>query len=176
MKTSTQRFAGILLISLGLLLAACEREGPMGAEGPQGPDGPPGENAGGGEGGSSVVTFVNDPADKLKWELSDGWGGYGVFGLEGGNIYLPDSLRDVIEKGLAVVYVGGPEDDWYQLPWVRGAAKDEIYEATFQGLNLGIYAKIKEGVNGEDKDPIAVTKIKVVIASAAKTYTLNLNN
>lgn len=176
MKTFNQRMTGLLFILMALLVVSCEREGPMGLEGPQGPDGPPGEDGGGG-GGSNVTTFVTSPGAVIKWDFSDGWDGYGVYELEGAFISIPESYKKAIEEGLAVVYMGGPENDWYKLPWTWGQDKNHIYDCFFQGTELVIYAKVKENLNGDgDNEPIQIDKIKVVIAPASKVYTLSLTN
>jgi hypothetical protein len=175
MKTFNRNITGLLSIFITLLLLSCEREGPMGPEGPQGPDGPPGEDGGGG-GGSSVITFTTPPSANLDWQGIDGWGGYGVYELENYGLGIPESYKKLIEEGLAVVYVEGPENDWYKLPWTWGEKKDHIYDCFFEGTEVVIYAKIKDDASGADNDPIEVNKVKVVIAPASKVYTLSLTN
>lgn len=175
MKTNNRNITGYLFLFIALLFMCCEREGPMGPEGPQGPDGPPGEDGGGG-GGSNVTTFVTSPGANIRWEGIDGWGGYGVYELKGAFISIPESYKKAIEEGLAVVYMGGPENDWYKLPWTWGQQKNHIYDCLFSGTEIFIYAKIKDDPNGEDNEPIQINKVKVVIAPASKVYTLSLTN
>lgn len=175
MKANNRNITGLLLIFIAFLFMSCEREGPMGPEGPQGADGTPGEDAGGG-GGSSITTFVTSPGADIRWEGIDGWGGYGVYELKGVFISIPESYKKAIEEGLAVVYMGGPENDWYKLPWTWGQQKDHIYDCFFEGTSINIYAKIKDGPDGEDNEPVSVNKVKVVVAPASKVYTLSLTN
>jgi hypothetical protein len=175
MKTQNRNITGYLFLFMMLLFMSCEREGPMGPEGPQGPDGPPGEDAGGGS-GSSVTTFITSPGANIRWEISDGWGGYGVYELKGAFLSIPESYKKAIEEGLAVVYMGGPEDDWYKLPWTWGQQKNQIYDCVIKGTTIEIYAKIKDEPNGEENEPVSINKIKIVIAPASKVYTLSLTN
>ncbi|MBO9564554.1 MAG: hypothetical protein J7621_17370 [Niastella sp.] len=174
MKTFNQRMTGLLFILMALLVISCEREGPMGAEGPQGPDGPPGEDGSGGD--SNITTFVTPPSASLQWQGIDGWDGYGVYELKNYGFGIPEEYKKFIEEGLAVVYIGGPENDWYKLPWTWGEKKDHIYDCYFEGTEVVIYAKIKDDPNGADNDPVSVNKVKVVIAPASKVYTLSLTN
>lgn len=175
MKTSNQHITGLLFLILSLLLVSCERQGPMGPEGPQGPDGPPGAGGGGGgEGGSSLITFVSPPNANVRWEDIDGWGGYTIGQLEGTGITIPDKYLKTIEEGLVTVYLGDSEGDWYKLPWSTGAKKEQIYDYAFMGTELWIQAKIKNDDNGSGQSTLMVSKVKVVIAPAAKVHRLSL--
>ena len=162
-----------LLIVVALLFNACERQGPMGPEGPQGPDG---ENTGGSGGAGSIMSFTTAPGATFSWEEIDGWGDYEVYHLEitGGGLALPDSVVTAIDQGLALVYLGSVENDWYRLPLTMGVNKDEIYDYHFQGKLLLMEVKTKDDDGASQEPSLTIGKVKILLARPSQVNILDL--
>lgn len=182
-NTMLRKTTGSLLMLLLLLFTACKREGPMGPEGPQGADGEDATGGGGGGGGTSgsnVMSFHTPVNANLKWEVSDGWGGYTVYELNAGRsgIKLPNNTKGIIDSGFVQVYMVGIEDDYYRLPYVTDPGKQEIYEYGFYDNDLKLFAKTKnEERTGEENPPSSNTKaVKVVMAPPTEVHTLKLTD
>ncbi len=167
----------LLLILLSVsLLTACNRQGPMGPEGPQGPDGKDG--AGGSSGGGVSIYFAGG-GNKIKWDYSDGWSGYGVMSLtvdESGLVPLPSAAAAQVDGGGLVQVSLLINNEWHSLPF-----KEEFnngdgtydYYVNYEIVNgaLRMEAKIRDEIEVELPD---VKSIKVVVAPASKTIPLTL--
>lgn len=160
---------GNLLMAALLLLAACNKQGPMGPEGPQGPDGPPGADGNGGGSATNIRTFISESGSNFSWKGIDGWGGYGVFVLE--NVAgLPADMADEMDQGAPTVYFISSEDDHWRLPFLTDYGKYEIFDCSFNGTNLSIGCKTKDNEPGYQ-----AAKLKVVVAAPTEVHTLKLH-
>jgi hypothetical protein len=168
----------LLILSLaGLLLTACDKQGPMGPEGPPGPDG---ENVGGGDGGS-FTSYLTDTDTDIEWEESDGWDGYVLCGLKVGDkdyIALPDSAKTQIDQGGAVLVYVQIKDAWHALPmkeiFHNPQGNYEFYaDYIVAEGRLFIACRILSDVE-TDINEFQVNRVKIIVAPASKTNQLAL--
>lgn len=184
MKTNKTVFISTLiwLALLVGLLAGCKGEGPMGPEGEQGPDG-----TGGGSGGGALVYVTPDDA-AIKWEVLDGWSGYGIgmlnvndwidYNGESG-IPLADEAASAINQGGLVLVYADFGAGWRQLPLTDIPMENSQFAVylNYELVNgqLIIWSRASGSLGNTFDENYSVRRVKVVVAAATESNELTTN-